>query len=115
MGMQNLGLVLQACGDLDGARLLFERALAINEQALGPGHPHTGRVRREYARLLLASGNPGPAHAAASAALSASEKELGAQHLWTQDYAGITADALAALGRGEEAAAVRMHYGVAPN
>ena len=37
--VNNLGAVLQALGDLAGARAAFERALAIFERVLGPDHP----------------------------------------------------------------------------
>jgi hypothetical protein len=36
----NLGGVLQALGDLAGAREQLERSLEIGEAALGPDHPH---------------------------------------------------------------------------
>jgi len=35
---------------------------------------------------------------------------LGDNHSWTKDSARITADALAALGRADEAAEVRARY-----
>ena len=37
--LSNLGSVLQARGDLAGARPYYERALSITEAALGPDHP----------------------------------------------------------------------------
>lgn len=37
--VSNLGDVLGARGDLDGAQAAFERALRIDEAAYGPGHP----------------------------------------------------------------------------
>jgi hypothetical protein len=46
--------VLQAQGDLAGARSLFERALAIREKALGPEHPDTIRARDNLAKLRRA-------------------------------------------------------------
>jgi hypothetical protein len=49
--LNNLAGLLQAQGDLAGARRLFERALAIREKALGPEHPDTGRTRSHYAGL----------------------------------------------------------------
>ena len=36
----------------------------------------------------------------------------GPNHPWTQDSAGVTADALAALGRAEEAKALRKKHGI---
>jgi hypothetical protein len=53
-----LAHLLQAQGDLAGARPLCERALAIDEKVLGREHPNTNRVRHNFARLLLAEGKP---------------------------------------------------------
>jgi tetratricopeptide (TPR) repeat protein len=47
----NLGLVLQALGDLAGARAAFERALQIFRQFLGEDHPHTVTVRNNLDSL----------------------------------------------------------------
>ena len=40
------------------------------------------------------------------------EAALGLNHSWTKDSARVTADALDALGRTEEANALREQYGV---
>ena len=48
----------------------------------------------------------------AEAALAAHACVLGADHAWTRDSARINADALAALGRNQEAAALRLRYGI---
>ena len=39
---------------------------------------------------------------------------FGLDHAWTKDSARVTADALDALGRTEEAKALRERYGVTP-
>jgi tetratricopeptide (TPR) repeat protein len=109
--LNNLALCLQDQGDLLGARPLFERALAINEKVLGTEHPRTNMVRSNIARLNLASGDPSGALAIAQVALAAHEKMLGQNHAWSKDSAGATADALDALGRAAEAAALRERYG----
>ena len=41
-GLNNLALILQDLGELDLARPLAERALAIAEAAHGPDHPYVG-------------------------------------------------------------------------
>jgi hypothetical protein len=46
-------------------------------------------------------------------ALAAHHKVLGRDHTWTKDSARVTADALDALGRMEEAKALRERYGLA--
>ncbi len=99
-------------GDRAGAQALYEHALAIREKVLGPAHPNTNSVRRNLAWLLLASGNPGEAVSLAEAALAAHEKVLGEDHPWAKNSASVTAVALDALGRADEAAALRIRYGL---
>jgi len=62
--------------------------------------------------LLVASDRAGEALPHAEAALAAHDKALGLNHPWTKDSAGVTADALDALGRGAEAEALRARYGL---
>jgi len=50
--LHNLAYLLQAQGDLAGARPLFERALAIREKVLGPEHPDTAASLNNLAYLL---------------------------------------------------------------
>jgi hypothetical protein len=73
-------------------------------------HPSTNRVRWGFGRLLLAKGEPTEALACSEAALAVHEKVLGENHSWTQESARITADALVALGRVEEAVALCKQY-----
>jgi hypothetical protein len=47
----NLGLVLQAQGDLAGAQAAYERALAILKRSLPAGHPHIRLVQENLASL----------------------------------------------------------------
>jgi tetratricopeptide (TPR) repeat protein len=110
--LNNLALLLHTQGDLAGAKPLYERALAIQEKALGPEHSNTNAARGNLARLLLMSRQPTQAHALSEAALTAHDKVLGRDHAWTKESARITADALDALGRAEEAKALRERYGV---
>jgi Tetratricopeptide repeat len=49
--VNNMGGVLRALGDLDGARQAFQRALAILEKVFGPDHPRTQTVRGNLAAL----------------------------------------------------------------
>ena len=109
--LNNLARFLQDQGDLAAARPLFERALAIYEKR-GAGHMDTHRVRHNFATLLLASGDASQALALGEAALAAHQKLLGPTHPWTSDSARVTADALVALNRGEEAAALRERFGL---
>jgi tetratricopeptide (TPR) repeat protein len=45
-------------------------------------------------------------------ALGPDEKVLGPNHRWTKDTARVTAEALDALARDDQAAALRARYGV---
>ena len=53
---------------------------------------------------------PAEALQLARAALAAHERANGPNHPWTKDSAGVTAAALAALGRAKEAKALRKKY-----
>jgi tetratricopeptide (TPR) repeat protein len=112
--LNNLASLLKVQGDLVGARPLHERALAIYEKALGPEHPDTNITRSHFALLLLASNKPDAALISGETALAAHEKLLGQDHPWTKGSARVTADALDALGRADEAAALRACYGLEP-
>jgi tetratricopeptide (TPR) repeat protein len=112
MARNSLARVLQDQGDLAGARPLLERALASLEKGFGPEHPNTNRTRCNLARLLLLIGQPTEALALGETALAAHDKALGRDHAWTKDSARVTADALDALGRTEEAKGLRERYGV---
>lgn len=81
---------------------------------LGPEHPATNLTRRHYSRLLLFIGRPTEALALARTVLNGHDKVLGQDHLWTKLSARVTADALEALGRTDEAKALREQYGVTP-
>jgi tetratricopeptide (TPR) repeat protein len=110
--LNTLALLLHDLDDIAGARSLYLRALAICEKALGTEHPLTNRVRGNLAALLLAAGEPREALTVGEAALAAHAKMLGANHSWTKRSAGVTADALDAVHRSTEAAALRAKYGV---
>ena len=64
-------------------------------------------------RLLLLTGSPKEALALSGTALAARDKVLGRDHSWTKGSARVTADALDALGRTEEAKVLRERHGLA--
>ena len=111
--LNSLANLLADQGDLAAARPLYERALAIYERALGPEHRRTALLRCNLSALLLLMGRATEALPLGETALTAHEKVLGRDHPWTKDSARVTADALDALGRTEEARALREKYGVA--
>jgi tetratricopeptide (TPR) repeat protein len=108
--LSNLAGLLQSHDDLAGAQPRFERAIAIRERALGCDHSVTNRDRWSLARVLLAMGHPAQALALGETALAGHDKALGPNNPWTKDSARVNAAALDALGRGEDAAALRAHY-----
>jgi tetratricopeptide (TPR) repeat protein len=110
--LNNLGRLLQDLGQLDNTEPLFLRAIAVGDKALGAEHPLTCRYRSNYARLLLITDRPAEALQLAQASLAVHERVNGPNHPWTKDSAGVTADALAALGRAAEAKALRKKYGI---
>jgi tetratricopeptide (TPR) repeat protein len=109
VGLHELACLHLDQGDLAGARPLIERAVAILEKVLDPEHPNLHLVRHNLAR---AKGNAVEALTYAEAALACCEKALGENHRSAKFAARITADALDALGRAEEAAALRARYGI---
>lgn len=114
LGLNNLANLLRDRGDLVSARPLIERALAIDQKVLGDEHSDTNRHRNSFAKLLLAAGDTSRAWSIAETALAALDRSLGPDHAWTRDSARVTADALAMLGRAEEAKALRVRYGLEP-
>jgi tetratricopeptide (TPR) repeat protein len=77
----NLGYCLHTMlADYAGARLYFERALAIREQVLGPEHPHTAQSLNNLALLLQAQGNYVSAKLLFERALAIREQMLGPEH-----------------------------------
>ena len=90
----------------------LERALSIREKSLGQTHPLTNLSRANLAFLRLQEGAPSDALALGEVALAAHAKVLGAEHPRTKNSARVTARARDALGRGDEARAVRKQYGI---
>ncbi len=108
--LSNLAGLLQSHDDLARAQPRFERAIAIREKTLGSGDRVTNRDRCQLARVLLAMGHPAQALALSETALAGHDKALGPNNPWTKDSARVNAEALDALGRAEDAAALRAHY-----
>jgi tetratricopeptide (TPR) repeat protein len=62
------------------ARLLYERALAIHEQALDPSHPEIAASLHNLADLLRDQGDPAAARSLYERALTIREQALGPSH-----------------------------------
>jgi tetratricopeptide (TPR) repeat protein len=110
--LSDLALLLLDQGDRTAAAKLCARALEVDEKVLGAAHPTTNHVRLNLARILLADGRPADALALSKAAFDADLDVLGERHFWTKDSARVTADALDALGRTDEAKTLRRRYGL---
>jgi tetratricopeptide (TPR) repeat protein len=110
--LNNLALLFKSQGDHDGARPLYERALAISEKVLGAEHPDTAITLNNLALLLQSQGDYAGARPLYERALAIREKVLGAEHPDTKNSASGAADVLDALGRADEAAALRACFGL---
>jgi tetratricopeptide (TPR) repeat protein len=110
--LSNFARLLNKSGHPEDAEPLFQRAIGIGQKLLGLGHPLTHRYRSHCARLFLDTGRPAEALALAEAALAIHAASSGRNHVWTRESAGVTADALDALGHADEAAALRRRYGI---
>ena len=110
--LSNLARAFQGLGDVAEAQLIFERVLAIRETRLGPEHPSTNTARCNLARLLLSVRLPEEALTLSETALIAHQKRLGPSHVRTKESARVASGALDALGRTEEAKALRARYGL---
>jgi tetratricopeptide (TPR) repeat protein len=110
--VHSLAGLLEALGDLAGAQQLYNRALEIQETLFGSDHPDIATTLNNLAILNKAQGKVADALPLSERALTIRDKALGPNHPWTKDSARVTADALDALGRSEEAAALRERYGL---
>ena len=72
--------MLQAQGDLAGARAAVERALAIDEKSFGPDHPSVALDVNNLGNVLQAEEDLAGARAAYERALRILEKSLPADH-----------------------------------
>jgi hypothetical protein len=115
MSLDNFARVLHDRGDPARSRPLYEHVLAICEKTFGHEHPYTNRVRRNLALLLVTAGSAAETLTFGETALAGHEKVLGKNHRWTKDSAGTTADALAALGRADDALVLRNSYSLEPD
>jgi hypothetical protein len=87
-------------------------AIAIAEKAFGRHHFHTQRYASHYALLLLQTGRAAEALTFAQSALATHEAACGPNDVRTKDSARVTANALDAIGRFDEAKALREKYGL---
>ncbi|GAA3296403.1 hypothetical protein GCM10020295_26120 [Streptomyces cinereospinus] len=96
-------LYLRSRGQASVTLPLEQRALAITEAALGPGHPDTAVRLNNYALTLTALGRHGEALPLVERAVGIAEAVLGPEHLTTALRLNNLASVLTALGRHGEA------------
>jgi len=80
LALRGLGQVLDAEAKYSEAEPLDQRALAIDEKALGPEHPEVARDFNNLATLYLDQGKYAKAEPLYRQALAIDEKALGAEH-----------------------------------
>ena len=91
------------CAAYAGARPLFDRALAIREKMLGPGHPDTAESLNNLAELLRVTNRLSEAEPLIRRALAIREKMLGPGHPDTAESLSNLALLLRATKRLNEA------------
>lgn len=106
----NYARVLRDLGAIEESESYFQQAIRTGTACLSAEHPLTQRYQSHYARLMLIAGRVTEALRTAGAALEVHERINGLNHNWTKDSARITADALSASGRTQEAAVLRARY-----
>jgi tetratricopeptide (TPR) repeat protein len=105
--LNNVALLHWAERDLARARPLFERALEIRENVLGPAHPLTATSLEGLANVLRAQGESAAAQALHERALEIQEQALRAKHL----DAAASLDGLANVFRDQGDLAEAPFYG----
>ncbi|MCG8420573.1 MAG: serine/threonine-protein kinase [Proteobacteria bacterium] len=95
--------VLHGGGDYEGAKLRYERALAIREALLGPDHPEVATLLNDLSQLLYFMGDYGKAKAGHERALAIRERVLGPEHPDVAASLGNLARILSELGKYEQA------------
>jgi tetratricopeptide (TPR) repeat protein len=111
--VHNLANLLRTKRRYDEAEPLYRQCIASLSKGFGEDYPVTARAQRNLAMLLLLTKRPQEALSQAEAALRAHDK-TGGDAGWTRDSARTYTQALAAVGRNDEAAAILARYGLEP-
>ncbi len=109
--LHNLANLLRTEGRYAEAEPLYREAVANLSNGLGPDFPITARAQRNLATLLLLTARPEEALRYAEPAFRAHGR-AGAEPGWTKDSARTYVRVLEALGRADEAIAVREQFGL---
>jgi tetratricopeptide (TPR) repeat protein len=107
LSLNNFGDLLEAQGDLAGARPYYERALGIREKALSSDNPDTATSLNDLGALLLAQGDLAGARPYLERALAIRERALGLNH---PDTARTLSNLGALLDSQDDLAGARPYY-----
>ena len=112
--IDNLANLLRDVGRSDEAEPLYRSAIDIFLRTIGEEHSRTARGYRNFAAFLMKTARSQEALRYAELAVSVHERVHGVQHAWTRKSAGVLADVLVALGRPDEATALRTRCSLPP-
>ena len=77
MTLLNLAILIKTDGELETARLMYQRAIEIWEKKLGPEHPNTESAYLNYGILLYETGEAGAAVPILESVVATRGKRLG--------------------------------------
>jgi tetratricopeptide (TPR) repeat protein len=110
--VNDLANLLRDTGRHADAERLYREDLSYFLKAVGETHSNVAFTRENLSELLLATGRLDEALQEASAAVSIHEQLCGPAHKWTRGAAEVLIKIQTALGRGGEAAQIRLHHGL---
>jgi len=113
--VQDFDIPHTATGRDGEAEPLLRDAIAIWQKTVGSEFTDAGRAHETLAQIMLKTDRLEKALAEAQTALAIHDKTLRPEHPRVKASARICADALTALGRGDEAATLCARYGLAPS
>ncbi|HXZ88131.1 MAG TPA: FxSxx-COOH system tetratricopeptide repeat protein [Candidatus Binataceae bacterium] len=111
--LNNLANLLRNTGRYAEADPLYREAIKTLSKSFDQTHPDLVHCRLDLAGLLVVDDRAEEGLQIAEDVLALQERSVGVDHKLTRLSAQICGDALAALGRGDEAALLRARYEVA--
>jgi serine/threonine-protein kinase len=105
---ENLAVVLAAAGEIDEARRLYERSIAVMDRELGPTHDNTILARNNFGLLLANNGDLEGAERLQREVLEARREKFGDVHQEVASALQNLATTLKSEGRYPEADSMAM-------